>query len=245
MNTNSTNNLSKILKEKLKNADKDFDWNLDQYLEKKQYNKNSDILINLVDSFFEEDQTDSNIEIKILIRWQGKEYDHLMFMFHEIDKEKDDYSFILRVILDKYKKEAFDDEFLDTHGQKCKVYFDKDRFYLGIYNTGRMVDFKINPEPPWRDDACNQDVDGVMALGKNQLTYLIPLLETYCENRGLDISDEGKFKDLNSRDCSIGYSSVATYEGCWIGLCEYNRRMHMNIPKMKNILEKMKNFMNQ
>lgn len=234
--------ITKDLKKELNNATEDFDFYLDQYLGKKQYKHNSEIVTLLVDDFFENYNQNKNLDINIMIKTKKQEADYLCFMFHPIDSEEDDYSFFLRVILDQYKKEDFNDYFEDTHGQKCKVYSDGDSFYWGIYNTGpHMVDSKINPSPPWRDEAHNRDIDGMMKLGKKQLNYLIPILEEYCyTDEGLNIPDEGVFKDLNGKDCNIGYSSVATYEGCWIGLTENNYRMHMNIPKMKNILEKIK-----
>ena len=230
------------LKERIDNIEDDFDFPLDSYLEKRQYKKNLGIVSELVDDFFEENDLPDELEIEPFILWKGKEYSYLSFMFHPIDQEKEDYSFFLRVIKDQFKIEEFDEEFIDTHGQKCKVFFDDEYFYWGVYNTGRMVDFKINPNPPWRDNAKNQDVDGIMVLGKDQLEYLLPILEEYVNNEGLMIPDEGIFYDKKNRKCNIRHSSIATYEGMWIGDEEYYS-MHLNIPKTKNIVKKIKKYL--
>ena len=82
-----------------------------------------------------------------------------------------------------------------------------------------------------------------MVQNKKNICSLISVFDPYCKNNGLDIVDK-IFIDNNGRECRLNHSSVATYEGLWIGDKQYNS-MHMNIPKTKRILEKMKLYLTQ
>lgn len=222
---------------KFKDLEDDHLWELDSLGLDAQ--KSWDLLIDVVDSYHEKYNNDTKVEM--YLKQENNLFDPLSCMDLRTGGIKEEFRechFVLKLIANQYKAEAFDKYFEDTHGQKCLVDSNNEVFRLGVYNTGRMIDFDKQSKPPWMDEYRNQDVDKIMKLDRNGAIILKRSLEYFVEEEYV----ESEMRDEN-HDYVLYDSSVATYAGLWLGV--KNQAMHLDIPKVKRIIEHLEIFISR